>query len=517
MLSRRRLDVSVLIGAVALSRFLFRSHYLYDLDSVNFALAIGRFDPMVHQPHPPGYFLYVCLGRLVNLLFREPNAALVTISIAASCGAAATIYLLADDWFGVSPARFSGAIFLASPLAWFHGIVALTYIVEAFSSALIGYVLWRVYQGSIRWIFPGAVALGLAAGVRPSSLLFLGPLFLFSLWRTPRLKALGGIAVLAATVMAWFAPMIYASGGADAYFSALSFLWGMSPGRQNALNSLLLLSVARLFTVAGVVILCFGSAIALFARALWTRNSGKDRPRAFTWMWITPALLFFIFVFLRFINSGYLLVIFPPLCVWAGWWASDWYSRLAFSVPVKAVLVTVAAAINVAIFLEAPVYCSYGQVRSFESDLEAVERALAKIGTAEQTLIVGFDSHFLGFRHAGYYLPNYTIVEYPEVRFPTGIRVFTMHNRDTRLVERIAAAGFTNILLFPLPRPGAEYQKHSTEMHAKYPGFKTTSLEGFEFMSAPIEDLRVLFPVVAIQGSLVSTAGDFAAAPVYKR
>ena len=115
MLSRQKLDCSVLIGAVALTRYLFRSHYLYDLDSVNFALAIGRFDPAVHQPHPPGYFLYVCLGRLVNALFHDPNAALVAISIAASCGAAAMIYLLAEEWFGVSAARFSGFLFLFSP------------------------------------------------------------------------------------------------------------------------------------------------------------------------------------------------------------------------------------------------------------------------------------------------------------------------------------------------------------------------------------------------------------------
>jgi hypothetical protein len=37
--------------------------------------------------HPPGYFLYVCLGRL-NLLIPDANAALVAISVAASCGAA---------------------------------------------------------------------------------------------------------------------------------------------------------------------------------------------------------------------------------------------------------------------------------------------------------------------------------------------------------------------------------------------------------------------------------------------
>ena len=152
--------------------------------------------------------------------------------------------------------------------------------------------------------------------------------------------------------------------------------------------------------------------------ALWTRKTSGEQPQAFTWMWIAPALLFFTFVFLRFVNSGYLLVIFPPVCCWLGKWASDWYRGLPFRTPVKAALLVIAAAINIAIFLEAPLYCSYREVRSFEADLQAVGRALPKVGDAGQTLIVGFDSHFLGFRHAGYYFPDYTIVEYPEVRFP---------------------------------------------------------------------------------------------------
>ena len=82
MNSGRTHDASpILIAATALTRFVFRSRYLYDIDSVNFALALKRFDPSVHQPHPPGYFLYVCLGRLVNLFFHDANAALVAISI----------------------------------------------------------------------------------------------------------------------------------------------------------------------------------------------------------------------------------------------------------------------------------------------------------------------------------------------------------------------------------------------------------------------------------------------------
>src|ERR1700730_14382521 len=114
---RQRLSLVFLTGAVAITRFVFRSHYLYDLDSVNFALAMERFDPRVHQPHPPGYFLYVCLGRLLNSLVHDANLALVLLSIAASCGTIFIIYEMALEWFGRPEARFSSVLFLCSPLA----------------------------------------------------------------------------------------------------------------------------------------------------------------------------------------------------------------------------------------------------------------------------------------------------------------------------------------------------------------------------------------------------------------
>src|SRR5712692_2607113 len=170
MKTRRWLECALLASAVVLTRFIFRSHYLYDIDSVNFALALDRFDPTVYQPHPPGYFLYVCLGRLANALFNDANTALVAISIAASAAAVVLIYILTENWFGRNPALFAGLIFLFSPLSWFHGTVALTYVVEAFFSALVGYLCWRTYSGDSRWLIPASIALGLAAGFRPSSL-----------------------------------------------------------------------------------------------------------------------------------------------------------------------------------------------------------------------------------------------------------------------------------------------------------------------------------------------------------
>jgi 4-amino-4-deoxy-L-arabinose transferase-like glycosyltransferase len=65
---------------------------------------------------------------------------LLSSAIAASCGTVVFIYLLALKWFGQLAARFAALLFPLSPLARFHGIVALTYGVEAFFSALVGYL-----------------------------------------------------------------------------------------------------------------------------------------------------------------------------------------------------------------------------------------------------------------------------------------------------------------------------------------------------------------------------------------
>src|ERR1700678_2019114 len=145
--SRQKLEVGLMACAVAISRLAFRSHALYDIDSVNFALGIARFDPRVHQPHPPGYFLYICLCRLLNYAVHDPNLALGILSILASIACVILIYQLGLDWFGPRAATFAGLLFLSSPLAWFHGIVALTYSVEAAASALMGTLCWRIDRG----------------------------------------------------------------------------------------------------------------------------------------------------------------------------------------------------------------------------------------------------------------------------------------------------------------------------------------------------------------------------------
>jgi hypothetical protein len=490
-------ELLLLTCILVATRVVFRSHYLYDIDSVNFALGLQRFDPGSHQPHPPGYFLYICLGRVVNALFNNANAAFVAISIAASCGALIMIYALADNWFGRHAAFFAGAIFLFSPLGWFHGTVALTYAVEAFFSALTGYLCWRLICGSSKLVLPVALTAGLAAGFRPSFLLFLSPLVVFSLRRVGRKRIIAGVGVLALTLIVWALPMVLQSGGLVAYTSALISLWRMVPAKQTVFNSSVANSIARIFSILGIYILCFGSA-ALLTFRLGGANP-DHRKKIFTWVWIGPGLVFFALIFLKFVNSGYLLVISPPVFVWLGLCASRWYVDLRLPNAAKISLAALFGAVNSLIFLYAPVYCSWSSVRHFEAELRSVLAAVPGIASPADTLIVGFDSHFLGYRHAGYYLPAYVVAQYPEVRLVRGIRVFVMEHGDTRLEDSPPMTGFRNFLLFPLPAGDVEYRDYMKKVRARFPAgaLRTVMVGGREFSFGPVTDLPVLFPVAA--------------------
>ena len=520
--ARMRVDrwtgCGVVVCLVALTRFLFRSHLLYDIDSVNFALALDHFDPTTYQPHPPGYFLYVFLGRLVNSLFHDPNAALVAISILASCGTAVLIWALAEDWFGWQAALFASLIFLFSPLCWFHGTVALTYIVEAFFSALFGLLCWRVVSGRQRWLIPATVTLGVAAGFRPSSLLLLGPLWLLSLRGSRAKQVFAALVTLALTIGAWFIPMLYLSGGPAAYFGSLYALWLMVPGKRTIFNAGVVMSLARLCVAAAILGLCFGTPLLLLLR----RHAAPqpDRRRTwFTWVWVTPGLLFFTLVFLAWVNSGYLLALTPPMFCWLGSFAAAWYRQATLSRAWKVAVAGASAAVNAAVFLYAPLYCSWSTVRAFEKELATIQAALPQIAAPGETLIVGFDSHFLGYRHAAYYLPDYLTLQFPAVRLPEGMRIFAVQHRRTGLLSSIPAGQFKNFVFFPLPAGESDYDEYFARVRGRFSQgvLHPTTAAGREFVFGSISDLDKLFPTVPPKSAGLYTNLHAGSAAVYGR
>ena len=221
--------------------------------------------------------------------------------------------------------------------------------------------------------------------------------------------------------------------------------------------------------------------------------------KTFVWVWIGPALLFFTLVFLKFVNSGYLLVVTPPLFALLGWKTSEWGRASGLGFPTKAALFCGVAAANTVIFLFAPLYCSWTSVRHFETQLLSTLNSLSRIASPGDTLSVGFESHFLGYRHAGYYLPEWFTVQFPELHGLSETQVFAMESGETHLLNRLPVERFRRFVLLPLPPGGSEYTEYMDRLRARFPPGRLEAVHGDsrEFLRGNVNDLNLLFPATA--------------------
>src|SRR5438270_6807609 len=85
----------ILAALTVLSRLPYRARMLYNWDAVQFALALREYDVVKHQPHPPGYILYVALGRVVNIWLDNPTGAYVALAVIFSGLTTFVVYFLA--------------------------------------------------------------------------------------------------------------------------------------------------------------------------------------------------------------------------------------------------------------------------------------------------------------------------------------------------------------------------------------------------------------------------------------
>src|SRR2546428_4794941 len=172
----------VLAGALGLltvlSRLPYRARMLYNWDGVQFALALREYDVVKHQPHPPGYILYVGLGRVVNAWLHDPTAAYVLLAVAFSGLTTCVVYLLARAVYDRATALAAASVLAVSPLFWFYGSVGLTYAGEALFASSVAYFAFRALDGGEADAWLAAAYLALAAGMRQSLLLLLLPMWL---------------------------------------------------------------------------------------------------------------------------------------------------------------------------------------------------------------------------------------------------------------------------------------------------------------------------------------------------
>jgi len=187
-----------------------RTEYLYEADSVSYALAIERFDVAWGHPHPPGYPVWTAIAWCVSRLTGSANTAMILLSIVFTAGAGAFLYDLARRLQPGLGAWLVLGMFLLTPNVILYSAMATTYTVDLFTSAMTGWFAARVWAGEKRLAPVAGLLLGLLTGVRLQGVVFLGPLVVAAMvrsgGRSVRLWLVTGAAAFYG-VASWFVPV----------------------------------------------------------------------------------------------------------------------------------------------------------------------------------------------------------------------------------------------------------------------------------------------------------------------
>jgi hypothetical protein len=236
---------------------------LEDIDSINFALGVRHFDVAEHQPHPPGYPVFIALSKASTAVLRADGidaASARGLAIWSALGGAAAIpamFLLLRRLEGRDGlARWATLVLVASPLFWFTALRPLSDML-GFAAAMWALALMAGTPPPRRLI-AGALLAGFTIGILSQVAVLTLPMLACALVvsRHPRVR-IGALGAFTGGALVWAVPLIVASGGVSHYLAALGSQAGGDLG-------------------GGVVI-------------LWTHHTARDAVHAllntFIWPW----------------------------------------------------------------------------------------------------------------------------------------------------------------------------------------------------------------------------------------
>lgn len=328
---QKNMLTGALIGAGAvLSRLPFLESAPFHTDSLHFLRGVTK----TGIAHPPGYIGYCMSGRVIYYIIGNAHLAILVLNLIAIFFVGFLLYQLGLKMRGATSrsSALMTLLFLASPFPYYYSAVSLSYITECASAILLVLFCVNHLEGKKWGWWASSATLALGASLRQTVLVFLSPLWAFTMLHTylPKffqsstdkggltsrsLKPfLVGLFIVTVLVACWMFPtfiLFERQGGysarmnqqmADAVWANSVFVAGIKGLLKNSAKTFFFL----LWNLNVTILLYFFEPVRNYFRKLWS----EDRKILFLLLlWILPALGFYSLIFMG--PAGYLLCFLP--------------------------------------------------------------------------------------------------------------------------------------------------------------------------------------------------------------
>ncbi len=237
----------------------------WENDEFLFAEAVRKFEPLRYHPHPPGYPLFILLGKVFAVVIHDPWRALVVLNIVLAPIGFIALNRALRKWIDDEQVAVAASLmFFLSAAMLVHGPLALS---DATAMTLVCLAFASLDRPRELGLWASA-----AIGARPPLLVPIVPLLVVAIarMRTTRQRIVC-IVTFGVISLLWFLPLLVAAGGWDslvgyetkqaAYFAThdAAMSRGAFTPAQVALRFLIHPWGAKLLTLPLLVLIAIGA------------------------------------------------------------------------------------------------------------------------------------------------------------------------------------------------------------------------------------------------------------------
>jgi len=296
------LFLSFLLGISAFASRIFliekvQSHW----DGPQYSIGVVRYSFGQFTPAPPGYPLYIAMGKFFYIFVKDPHLAILLVSVFATITGSVLLYLIGKNLYNRYVGLTSSIIFLTGSTFYYFGLTPYAYVTIPITTTLLAFIVYQIYMRHKQMGFWLGLTFGISFGIRPQEIIFTFPILGLGFIYLSNKEKIKSLVVFLVISLAWLIPLLSVIGPVNFFIQSLEFL--KTAAYQASLSQ-------RLELIMKGFLLSFGLSSILLLYYVWIlfnnyQNIIKKNIKIiiFYFLWLTPGLLYNIF--LRVDHAGY--------------------------------------------------------------------------------------------------------------------------------------------------------------------------------------------------------------------